>query len=245
MMLVSLSGGRGCLDAQACGDLRAPAGLHPGVDLLGELDHFAHVGVEAEQAVRQAQRIAGVAQRAHAAHQVRPAAAQHHVQRRRPVLAEVLAQRVGHGAQGLEDVGVVALAADDEQHVGLLEPVLEADARHLLHLLVGRIAAEVGADDGVVAEHLGHQRVGAAAEGGREHGALVVDHVDVALALVGAQRVDLLLEVGVVGREQVRRQAQAQPARVVAVEAALEGTIREAATTVSDRQLRNAAAKST
>ena len=51
---------------------------------------------------------------------------------------------------------------------GLLEPVLEADARHLLHLLVGRIAAEVRRDDRVVAEHLGDQRVGAAAEGRRE-----------------------------------------------------------------------------
>ena len=49
-----------------------------------------------------------------------------------------------------------------------------------------------------------------------------VDDVDVALALVGAQLVDLLLEVGVVGGEQVRRQVQALPARIVAIEAALE-----------------------
>ena len=58
-----------------------------------------------------------------------------------------------------------------------------------------------------------------------------VDDVDVALALVGAQLVDLLLEVGVVEREQVRRQVEALPARVVAVEAALEvaGDRRQAA----------------
>ena len=31
----------------------------------------------------------------------------------------MLAQRIGHRAEGLEDVGVVGLAADDEQHVGL------------------------------------------------------------------------------------------------------------------------------
>ena len=112
-----------------------------------------------------------------------------------------------------------------------LQPVLEADARHLLHLLVGRVAAEVRRDDRGVAEHLGDQRVGAAAEGRRQDRALVVDHVHVALALVGAQLVDLLLEIGVVGREQVRRQAEAQPARIVAVEAALEvaGHRREAA----------------
>ncbi len=51
---------------------------------------------------------------------------------------------------------------------------------------------------------------------------LRVDHVDVALTLVGAQLVDLLLEVGVVDREQVDRQVEALPARIVAVEAALE-----------------------
>ena len=89
-------------------DLRAAAGPHPRVDLRGVLDDLADVGVEAEQAVRQAERVAGVAQRAHAAHQVRPAAADHHVERRRPVLAEVFAQRIGHRAQRLEDVGVVA-----------------------------------------------------------------------------------------------------------------------------------------
>ena len=168
------------------------------------------------------ERLAGVAHRAHAAHQVRPAAADHDVQRRGAVLAEVLAQRIGHRAEGLEDVGVVGLAADDEQHVALLEPVLEADAGHLLHLLVGRVAAEVGRDDRVVAQHLGDQRVGAAAEGRREDRALRVDDVDVALALVGAELVDLLLEVGVVDGEQVRRQVEALPARIVAVEAALE-----------------------
>ena len=139
-----------------------------------------------------------------------------------PCPAEVLAQRVGHGAEGLEDVGVVALAADDEQHVALAQPVLEADPRHRLHLLVGRVAAEVRGDDRVVAQHLGDQRVGAAAEGRREDRALGVDHVDVALPLVGAQRVDLLLEVAGVGGEQVRRQVQPLPARVVTVEAALE-----------------------
>ena len=51
---------------------------------------------------------------------------------------------------------------------------------------------------------------------------LLVDDEDVRLALVGAQLVDLLLEVGDVGGEQVVRQAEPLPARVVAVEAALE-----------------------
>ena len=49
-----------------------------------------------------------------------------------------------------------------------------------------------------------------------------VDDVDVALALVGAQLVDLGLEVRLVGGEQVVGQAQPLPARIVAVEAAFE-----------------------
>ena len=51
------------------------------------------------------------------------------------------------------------------------------------------------------------------------------------LALVGAQLVDLLLEVGVVGGEQVVGQIQPLPARIVAVEAAFEiaGDRRQAA----------------
>ena len=114
----------------------------------------------------------------------------------------MLAQRIAHGAEGLEDVGVVGFAADDEQHIGLREPVLEADARDLLHLLVRRVAAEVGGDDRGLAEHLGDQRVGAAAEGRREDGAVLVDDEDVGLALVGAELIDLVLEVGGVGGEQ-------------------------------------------
>ena len=60
---------------------------------------------------------------------------------------------------------------------------------------------------------------------------LRVDDEDVALALVGAQLVDLLLEVGVVGGEQVVGQTEPLPARVVAIEAALEvaGDRRQAA----------------
>ncbi len=41
---------------------------------------------------------------------------------------EMLAQCVSHGAEGLVDIGVVRLAADDEEHIGLREPVLVADA---------------------------------------------------------------------------------------------------------------------
>ena len=51
---------------------------------------------------------------------------------------------------------------------------------------------------------------------------LRVDDVDVALALVRAQLVDLGLELGLVGGEQVVGQAEPLPARIVAVEAALE-----------------------
>ena len=48
-----------------------------------------------------------------------PAASDDDEQRGGATLAEVLAQRIGHRAKRLEDVGVVRLAADDEQHVGL------------------------------------------------------------------------------------------------------------------------------
>ena len=159
---------RGC---RAAARPRAAAGLHPVVDLLGVVDDLGDRAVEAEEAVGHAERVAGVGQRAEAAHQVRPAAADHHVQRRRALGREVLAQRVAHRAQRLVDVGVVRLAADDEQHVRLLEEVAVADARHLLHLLVRRVAAEVRADARRLAQHLGHQAVGAAAEGRREDGA--------------------------------------------------------------------------
>ena len=203
-------------------NLVASAGLHPGICRAGVVDDLAHVGVEAEEAIRQAKRLDGVAQGTHAAHQVGAAAAGHDVERRGAMLAEMLPQGIGHRPEGLEDVGVVGLAADDEQDVRLLEPVLEADARDLLHLLVRRVAAEVRRDDRIVAQHLGDEGVGAAAEGGRQDRALRVDDVDVALALVGAELVDLQLEVRIVDGEQVVGQVEPLPARIVTVEAALE-----------------------
>src|SRR5688572_8132691 len=142
------------LQTHSLGHLRTPPGSHPAVGGERVVDDLAHRRVEAEEAIRQAERLDGVAHRAHAAHQVRPAAPDDHEKRGRAVRAEVLAQRVGHGAEGLVDVSVVGLAADDEQHVRLREPVLEADARYVVHLLVRRIAAEVRGDDGVVAQRL-------------------------------------------------------------------------------------------
>ena len=178
--------------------------------------------VEAEEPVRQPQRLAGVAQRRHAADEIWTAASNDHVERRRTVPAHMLAQCVGDRSKGHENVGIVRLAADQEQDIALLQPVLEADARDLLHLLVGRIAAKIGGDDRVVAEHLGDQRVRAAAEGRREDRPGRIDHIDVTLALIGAQLVDLLLEVGIVDREEVRRQIEALPTRIVPVKAAFE-----------------------
>src|SRR5262249_53536144 len=77
-------------------------------------------------------------------------------------------------------------------------------------------------DDRRLAQNLSDQRIGAAAKGRREDAAVFVDHEDVGLALVGAQLVDLVLEFRGVGGEQMIRQAEALPARVVAIEAALE-----------------------
>src|SRR5215831_15877605 len=70
--MISRTSGRDSLvEAETGGETRSPARFHPDVGLLGVLNDFADVGVETEQAIRQAERIAGVAQGAHAAHQVR------------------------------------------------------------------------------------------------------------------------------------------------------------------------------
>src|SRR5262249_11738064 len=69
------------------------------------------------------------------------------------------------------------------------------DARHCLHFLIGRVAAEVGRDDCGLAQHLRHQRIGAAAEGRREDRAILVDDENVGLTLMGTQLVDLVLEL--------------------------------------------------
>src|SRR5437016_5354591 len=84
---------------------RAAARLHPRVHLARVVDDLAHRRIEAEEPVGEAQHLAGVAQGSHAAHEVGPAAAGDDVERRRAVPAEVLAQRVGHRTECLEDVG--------------------------------------------------------------------------------------------------------------------------------------------
>src|SRR5262249_46781409 len=103
-----------CRQAELSSHLLAPACLHPGIGRLGVVDDFAHVRVEPEDAVRQTQRIERVSHCAHAAHEIRASAPNHDIERRSAVLAEMLAQRIGHGAKRLEDVGVVRLTADDE-----------------------------------------------------------------------------------------------------------------------------------
>ena len=204
--------------------LGTAARVHPLIDVLGVVHDLGDRAVEAEEAIGQAEIFAGLGERAHAADEVGSAAADHDIERRRAMAARMLAQRVRHRAEGLVDVGVVGLAADDEQHVGLGEPVLEADRGDGLHLLIGRIAAEIRGDDRGLAKHLGDQRVGAAAEGWGQDRALRVDHVDIGLALMGAELIDLELEGRGVGREKIVRQVETLPARVVAIEAAFEVT---------------------
>ena len=97
-----------------------------------------------------------------------------------------------------------------------------ADRGHRLHLLVGRVAAEIGRDDRRVAQHLGHEAVRTAAEGRGEDRAAFIDHEDIRLALVGAELVHFLLESRDVRGEQVIGQAKAADARVVAVKPAFE-----------------------
>src|ERR1700731_3475889 len=90
----------GLLDAEMGGDGGATSRAHPGVDLLGVVDDFGDSAVEAEEAVRQAEIVAGFPQRAEAAHEVRAAAADDDEERRRAIAAEMLAQCVGHRAEG-------------------------------------------------------------------------------------------------------------------------------------------------
>src|SRR6202022_2128287 len=124
------------LHAQVGGNALASAGPHPGIDALGVVDDFRDSAVEAEETVRQVERVAGLGKRAHAAHQVRAAAPDHDVERRWAMTTEMLPQRIAHGAEGLINIGVVRFAPDDEKDIGLLEPMLVTDARHLLHLFV-------------------------------------------------------------------------------------------------------------
>src|SRR5271169_1636021 len=123
--------------------LFAASRFHPGVRGFRIVDDLAHVGVEAEDLVGQSQRIECIACGAHATNKIGTAAPYHHEKRRRSMLAEMFTQSVGDRAQGLEDVRVVRLAADDEQHVGLLQPMLETDARDFLHLFVRGITTKV------------------------------------------------------------------------------------------------------
>jgi len=69
---------------------------------------------------------------------------------------------------------------------------------------------------------LGNQRVCSAAKGRREDRPGRIDDIDIALALIGAQLVDLLLEIGIVDRKEVRRQVEALPASIVPIESAFE-----------------------
>src|SRR6202022_3902249 len=108
-------------DGRQCACVRRPAST---VDALGVVHDFRDRAVEAEETVRQVERVAGLGKRAHAAHQVRAAASDHDVERRWAMTTEMLPQRIAHGAEGLIDIGVVRFAPDDEKDIGPLEPML-------------------------------------------------------------------------------------------------------------------------
>src|SRR6516165_3462516 len=104
------------------GDLLPSSRLHPPIDILGVVHDFRDGAVETEKAVRKVERVAGLGERAHSAHEVWPAATDHDIKRRDAVLTEMFAQCVAYRTERLVDVGVVGFAADDEEYVGLLEP---------------------------------------------------------------------------------------------------------------------------
>src|ERR1700759_1186840 len=68
--------------ADPCCDLGSATAAHPRIRLPCVLDDLTDVGIESEQPVRQAERIACISQRGHPSHEVRPSAAEHHVKRR-------------------------------------------------------------------------------------------------------------------------------------------------------------------
>src|SRR4051794_36768039 len=74
------------------GKFAAPARAHPRVHRARIVDHFAHRRIETKHAIWNAKRFERIAHRTHAAHQVRTAAADHHVQGSRAMLAEMFAQ---------------------------------------------------------------------------------------------------------------------------------------------------------
>src|SRR5215218_10319274 len=97
-------------EPQAPGDLVAAARLHPAIDPLRVVDDLADRRIEAEEAVGHAQRFQRVLERSHAPDQVRSAPPDHHVERSRPPLAEMLAQGVAHRTEGGVDVSIVRLS---------------------------------------------------------------------------------------------------------------------------------------
>ena len=100
-------------------DLSATSGHHPFVNLLGIIDDFRNGAIEAKEAVRQPERITCVAERTHAAHEIGPTAPDNYVKRRRSIAAEVFAQSIADGTEGIVYIGIVGFAADDEQDIGL------------------------------------------------------------------------------------------------------------------------------
>ena len=111
----------------------------------------------------------------------------------------VLGQGVGDGLERHVDPRVVGLAAQDQQHAGLGQLVLEADRGRAPHPLVGRIAAEIGEEHRVAArlhQRLDDDRRGPAAEQDRQHAAAAqVADVGLALVRLGVPAVHLLLEL--------------------------------------------------
>src|SRR5260221_13869943 len=70
-------------------DRGTPAGLHPFIDALGIVDDFRDGAVETEEAVGEIERVAGLGQRPHAAHEIGAAASHHHLERVGAVAAKL------------------------------------------------------------------------------------------------------------------------------------------------------------
>src|SRR6478752_4274283 len=102
-------------------DLLSAARLHPFIDLFGVDHDLGDRAVKAEEPIGQVERITGLGERPQTAHQIGPTAAHHDIDRRWAVSTEMLPQSIAHCAESLVYVGVVRLAANDEQHIGLLE----------------------------------------------------------------------------------------------------------------------------
>ena len=149
-----------------------PRSAHPLINPLGVIHDFRDCAVEPEKPVWQAEAVQRVGQVAEAAHQIWTTPPNDNIERHRAARCKMLSQGIPHAPECLQYVGVVRLAADDEEHIRLRQEVLVADRSHRLHLLVWRIATEVRGNYRGIPKHFSYKAVCTSTEGWCQDGAI-------------------------------------------------------------------------